>query len=252
VTFVARVGNDAFGAEAVRRYQAEGINTGFVLQDAKLPTGAAAIVVDDNAENSIVVAAGANGALTADDVRIAAPAIQSADAVLCQLETPLDANWEAFRLARAAGVLTILTPAPMTELPDDMLRLCDVCVPNRSEMELLVDRPINHRADVQAAAEALRARGVKSVAVTLGAEGVLLIESSTALHLPSIKVRAVDTTGAGDAFTAALAVFHAAGCSLQDAARQATAVAALTVTRVGAYGAFPSLAEVERWRGADS
>src|SRR5688572_26471604 len=140
VTFVARVGSDQFATEAIQRYQAEGIDTAFVRQDADRPTGTAAIVVDDEAENAIIIVAGANAGLTSDDVRQASSAIENADAVLCQLETPLDATLEAFRLARAAGVLTVLTPAPAMDLPDELLGLCDLCVPNQTEMKLLARR----------------------------------------------------------------------------------------------------------------
>lgn len=244
VTFVARVGSDAFGEDALRRYQADGVSTRFVQRDLSLPTGTAAILVDDAAENSIIVVPGANGAMTVEDVRAAAEAIQSADAVLCQLETPLEATLEAFRLARSAGRCTVLTPAPMRELPDALLELCDLCVPNKSEIEQLVGRSVNDLVEVAAAADLLRSCGVKRVAVTLGAEGALLLDETGPRHVPAIPVVAVDTTGAGDAFTAALAVRLAEGASFREAARQASAVAALTVSRLGAYESFPSTAEV--------
>ena len=168
VAFVACVGNDTFGGEAIKRYQAEGIDTSFVRQDGSSPTGTAAIVVDDNAENCIVIVPGANAELSAADVRAAASVVQEADAVLCQLETPLEATLEALRLARAAGKLTILTPAPVVDLPEELLRLCDVCIPNRTEMEWLIGTPVQTVEQAHAAAISLRARGVKVVVVTLG------------------------------------------------------------------------------------
>ena len=163
VSFVARVGNDTFGQEAIRCYQNEGIDTTFVRTDEHCPTGTAAIVVVDNAENCIIVVPGANAGLSPDDVREASPAIQNADVLLCQLETPLDATLEAFRLARAAGVRTMLTPAPATELSDELLRLSDLCVPNKTEMELLVGRKIECRDDAESAARLLRERGVGTI-----------------------------------------------------------------------------------------
>ncbi len=247
VAFVARVGNDAFGQEAVRRYRMEGIDTTFVRTDERRPTGAAAIVVDDNAENCIVVVAGANAGLSPADVQAAASAIQGADILLCQLETPLDVTEEAFRLARAAGVRTVLTPAPAAELPDELLRRCDFCVPNKTEMELLVGRKVDSPADAEAAARVLRGRGVGAVIVTLGSLGALLLDDEGATLVPAVRVEAVDPTGAGDAFTAALAVSLAAELSLRDAARQASVVAGLTVTRIGAQMAFPSRAELGNW-----
>ncbi len=248
VAFVARVGNDAFGAEAVRRYQEDGIDTTFVRQDTDHPTGAAAIVVDDEAENFIIVAAGANARLTPQDVRDASHVIRRADAVLCQLETPLDATLEALCLARAAGVRTVLTPAPATDLPDELLGLCDLCVPNRIEIERLVNRPVDNLRNVFAAAELLRARGVKTVAVTMGAEGAIIVDDDAAWHVPATEVQAIDPTGAGDAFTAALAVSLANGITIGQAVRRASQVAAITVTRLGTHTAFPSLAEVSQWQ----
>jgi ribokinase len=250
VTFVACVGSDAFGTEALNRYRAEGIDTSFVRQDAARPTGTAAIVVDDKAENCIIVVPGANAGLTPEDVRKASSAIQHADAVLCQLETPLEATLEAFRLARAAGKLTVLTPAPVTLLPEELLRLCDLCVPNETEMELLVGQTVASTDDAHSAAAALRARGVRSVAVTMGDRGALLLDDTGATHVPAVRVEAVDTTGAGDAFTAALAVSLAQGLALREAARRASLVAALTVTRIGTQAAFPDRAQVDARMGS--
>jgi ribokinase len=244
VTLVARVGSDTFGTEAVQLYQAEGIDTSFVRQDTNRPTGTAAIVVDDQAENAIIIVAGANAGLTPDDVREASSAIQNADAVLCQLETPLDATLEAFRLARAAGILTVLTPAPVTELPDELLQLCDLCVPNQTEMKHLARCPLDNERDAHSAANLLRARGVRTVALTMGSRGAMLVDDEGAEHIPAVKVDAVDTTGAGDAFTAALAVSLAEGSALKVAARRSSIAAALTITRIGTQTAFPSLAEV--------
>jgi ribokinase len=245
VTFVACVGNDSFGAQAIGQFQREGINTAFIRQDANQPTGTAAIMVDDDAENCIIIVPGANAGLSIADVRAASSAIQQADAVLCQLETPLEATQEAFRLARAAGKLTVLTPAPVRELPDELLCLCDLCVPNRIEIEVLVGRAVHSHEDAHAAAKSLMARGVKSVALTMGGSGAFLLDDTGAIHIPAVAVDAVDTTGAGDAFTAALAVSLADGLPLKEAARRASLVAAITVTRIGTQAAFPQRKEVD-------
>jgi ribokinase len=247
VSLIARVGNDAFGQEALRRYIAEGLDTTYVRADEQRPTGTAAIIVDDQAENCIIVVGGANAGLSPADVRSAAAAIQNADVLLCQLETPLAATLEAFRLARAAGVRTVLTPAPATELPDELLRLCDICVPNKTEMELLTGLSVESLGAAEAAAWKLRQRGVGIVVVTMGAAGALLLDDDGATHIPAVRVEAVDPTGAGDSFTAALAVALAEGLSLREAARKASVVAALTVTRIGTQAAFPTRAEVEDW-----
>lgn len=247
VTFVACVGNDSFGTEAIRQYQRDGIRTEFIRQDPSEPTGTAAILVDDQAENCIIVIPGANAALSPVDVRNAATVIQEADAVVCQLETPLEATREAFRLAREAGKRTILTPAPVVELSDELLRLCDVCVPNRSEMEILVGRAVNDLDEAHQAAKLLMSRGVKSVALTMGRNGAFIADERTAMHIPAVPVDAVDTTGAGDAFAASLAVSLCEGHTFPEAAQRASVVAALTVTRIGTHAAFPSSGDVHRW-----
>jgi len=245
VSFVARLGNDAFGQDSLRRYRVEGLDTTSVRADADRPTGVAAIIVDDQAQNCILVASGANAGLSPQDVREAAPAIQNADLLLCELGIPLEAILEAFRLARSAGVRTVLTPAPAVALPEELLQLCDLCVPNETEIELLTERAIGSIGETEAAAAELRRRGVRSVVVTLGGRGALLLDGDGVAHIPAIPVKAVDPTGAGDAFTAGLAVFWGEGLALREAARRASAVAALTVTRPGTQAAFPTRAEVE-------
>lgn len=245
VTIVSRVGGDVFGDSMVRSYQEQGIDTTHVRRDGEHPTGVAAIVVDDAARNCILVVPGANGALTPADVQEAAAAIASAVVLLCQLEVPLDSVLAAFRIARAAGVRTILNPAPAVPLPEELLRLTDVCIPNEPELEALTGLPTALATDVMAAALALRGRGPRAVLVTLGERGALLLEQDHAEHVPAVSVAAVDPTGAGDAFIGSLAVFWAEGRSLAEAARLATRAAALSVTRPGTQTSFPSRAEVE-------
>jgi ribokinase len=244
VAFIACVGSDSFGDAAVDQYRAEGINTEFVRRVDNQATGTAAIVVDDRAENCIVVVPGANAELTGEDVKRAANAIATADAVACQLETPLAVTLEAFRIARATGIRTVLTPAPAVELPDELLPLCDVCVPNRMEIERLVGRKVSSLTDARAAAASLLERGVKAVALTMGSEGAVIADRSQTAHVPAVKVDAVDTTGAGDAFTAALTVSLCEGLSLRQSAERASLAAALAVTRVGAQTSFARRAEL--------
>ena len=248
VTFVARVGNDGFGIQAIRTYEAEGINISCIQVDDEVPTGTAAILVDDDAENCIIVVASANDRLTPEDVRAASSAIAQADLVLCQLETPVETAIEAFRLAREANKLTVLTPAPAQNVTPELLQLCDVCVPNETEISAIVQEPVFAEADAIGAAELLRGRGVGRVALTMGSAGVLVLDESGPTHIPATKVDAVDTTGAGDAFTAALAVSLADGLSLVDSARFAGEVAAISVTRIGTQTSFPSLQELNNWR----
>jgi ribokinase len=247
VTFISRVGDDQFGNEAIRHFQNEGISTSFVFQDSQQPTGTACILVDDRGENCIVIIAGANGQLTPDDIRMATPAIQDADLVLCQLETPLLSTLEAFRIAQETGVRTMLTPAPAVELPDMLLELCDICIPNRTEIELLTKTSVQNAGDAEAAARLLRARGVKTVVVTLGRDGAFILDDLGGTHIAALAVDAVDTTGAGDAFTASLAVALAEGKSLREASQFAARIAAMSVTRMGTQTSFPGRSDFEKW-----
>jgi ribokinase len=247
VTFVARVGNDGFGAEAIEAYQAEGINTSFIQQDDEQPTGTAAILVDDNAENCIIVVAGANACLTPEHAQAARLVIENSNVLLSQLETPAATTLKAFQMARATNVLTILTPAPAENVTPELLELCDICVPNKTEIATIVGQPVNSEQDVIHAAAFLRSRGVKRVVLTMGGDGVLLVDESGSSHIPATKVEAVDTTGAGDAFTGALAVGLAEGLTLEEAARRSGVVAAIAVTRTGTQPSFPTLKELNQW-----
>jgi ribokinase len=245
VSMVTKIGRDVFGEQARRNFEDQGIDTTHVTTDAARPTGVAAILVDDAASNCIVVVAGANEALRAEDVRAAAEAIRSASILLCQLETPLEATLEAFRIAKEAGVRTLLNPAPAATLPDEVLRLTDLLVPNEPELGMLTGRKLASLDQVKAAAGELRGRGPKTVVATLGAQGALIVTEKEATHVPTSAVKAIDTTGAGDAFIGSLAVFLAEGRALAEAVRGANAVAAITVTRPGTQTSFPRRAEVQ-------
>jgi ribokinase len=244
-TLVSRVGRDVFGDGIIRHLTQEGLDASYIREDVMQPTGTAAIVVDDAAENCIIVVPGANGVLSPQDVREAAPALQRAQALLCQLEVPAQTVLEAFRIARGAGVRTILNPAPAASLSDELLQLADLCVPNESELETLTGHPLGGEDEIAAAARTLVRRGPSTVLVTLGARGALIVSAESAESIPSFPVEAVDPTGAGDAFIGAVAVFLAEGRPMKEAARWACAAAALSVMRPGAQAAFPARAEVE-------
>lgn len=239
VTLIACVGNDSMGTAAIEHFRTEGIHTELIHTMRDQSTGTAAIVVDDRAENCIIVVPGANALLSLDHVRQAAECIAASDAVVCQLETPIDATLEAFRIARKAGKKTILTPAPIRDLPDELLQLCDLCIPNRTEMETLSKRSITSSLEAEEAMTTLICRGVGAVALTLGSDGACISERGATVTIPAVKVNAVDTTGAGDAFSAALAVMLSEGIPLTESARYAVQVAAISVTRAGTQPSFP-------------
>jgi ribokinase len=157
----------------------------------------------------------------------------------------LETTQEAFRIARAAGVRTLLNPAPAVPLPDELLRLTDLCIPNETEAELLTGQRVTTPAEAEQAARVLLQRGPSTLLVTLGPRGVLLIDGPTVEHLPSVPVAAMDASGAGDVFIGSLAVFVVEDLPLREAARRANVAAALSVTRPGTQASFPTRAEIE-------
>jgi ribokinase len=253
VTFVARLGADPLGDQAVAGYRREGILTDLVVRDPDRPTGVALIIVDARGENSITVALGANEALSPDDVERAADRIRAADAVVMQLEVPLAAVERAAALAAAAGVPVILDPAPAPDagLPAALLAHVTCLKPNESEAERLTGIRVIDVASATRAAADLRARGPRTVIVTLGAAGAVLVDDAGARHMPAHPIVAVDTTAAGDAFTGALATAVGRGGSWDDAVRLALAAGASAATRMGAQPSLPTEAECAAFLAAD-
>lgn len=245
VTFVARVGRDLFGEQALAGYRAERMDVRHVTCDEDAPSGVALICVDRAAENSIVVAPGANERLSPQDVDRAEPEIAAADFVVLQLEIPLPAVVHAAEVAERHGVPVILNPAPAAAIPDELLRRCYLLTPNRSECAMLTGMPVTDAADVERAADALLARGVRHVVVTLGGEGSLVKGPDYCEWVEARRVEAVDTTGAGDTFNGALAVALSEGRSLREAVRFATAASSIAVTRMGAQSSVPMREEVD-------
>ncbi|MBO0698803.1 MAG: ribokinase [Zavarzinella sp.] len=239
VAFVGRVGADDFGKATREQLAREGVDVSYLLTDPDRPTGTAAILVDDAGENAIVGVPGANLGLTPDDIRDASDLLRESAILLAPCETMIETILEAFRVARPGGRLCVLNPAPARELPDELLRLVDVCVPNETELRMITGRPTESLDDVAAAAEVLLARGVGTVIATLGPRGALLVGPGTPAHVPGIPVAAIDTSGAGDAFCGALAAYLAEGGALIDAARKANLVAARSVMKPGTQASFP-------------
>lgn len=247
VTLVARVGQDMFGDQAVAGFVKDGITVDHVRRDKAAPSGVALIFVAKDGENSIAVASGANGRLAPADVRKAKPAIQSASALVMQLETPLETVQAAADLAAAKGVRVILNPAPARPLPDELLRKVTILTPNESEAELLTGLAVKDEAGARQAAVALLAKGPTTVILTLGARGALVAEAGGAQLVPGFKVKPVDTTAAGDIFNGALAVALGEGKPLPEAVRFANAAAAISVTRMGAQPSAPKRTEIDRF-----
>jgi ribokinase len=245
VRLIGCVGADADGDRIRQALGGAGVDVSGLVGTAGAATGTALILVDAQGRNQIGVAPGANHRLTVAMAEPFAATLAWAQVLVCQLETPLPVVRWALARARRHEVITLLNPAPARDLPDDLLALVGYLTPNEGEAQALAGIPVADLESARGAAERLLARGAGRVVVTLGEQGALACDGERAVHFPAFPVRAVDTTGAGDAFTGALAVGLAAGGSLEEAIPLANAAGALCCTRPGAQAALPDRAEVE-------
>ncbi|MBA3075179.1 MAG: ribokinase [Anaerolineae bacterium] len=249
VSMIGCVGDDSFGRELVENLSKEGVDTSHVFVQPKVSSGVALIQVDDQAQNSIAVASGANFRLSSEYVEKAMQAIEKIDVVVLQLETPLETIYTAARVANQRGAKVILNPAPAQVLENDLLQLVDYLIPNEYEIATMTGFQIQNITDVNQAAQQLFSKGVKNLIVTLGNKGSVIFEGNTnnSVDIPAWKVQAVDTTAAGDCFIGAFAVGLSIEKSVKDAAAFASAAAAISVTRVGAQPSLPKIDEVNQF-----
>lgn len=239
VTFICKTGNDIFGKQAAEIFENEGIDTSYLLEDPANPSGVALITVDDNGENTIVVASGSNGTLSRGDLEHSKNVIENASVVLMQLEIPLDTVQYIAAIAREKNVRVILNPAPTCELPLNMMKNISIITPNEREAEMLTGIAVNNFDTAKEAAKALSSKGIETVIITLGPKGALVYHGGKFEHVPSVEVRAVDTTAAGDVFNGALAVALNEGKEILEATSFACKAAAISVTRKGAQSSAP-------------
>ena len=245
VTFVARLGKDSWGDLALAGFITDRIDVMHVVRDDSGPSGAALIFVSKKGQNCIAVAGGANNRLSGLDVEKAAPAIAAADFMVLQLETPLATVEAAISIAVEKGIPVILNPAPGQSLPNSILKHVSILTPNESEAELLTGIRISGLKAAARAAELLLRRGVRTVIITLGAQGAWVSTHEMQGHVPGFTVKAVDATAAGDTFNGALAVALAEGKPLLQAVRFGHAAAALSVMKKGAQLSIPRREEIE-------
>lgn len=243
VTFVCKVGRDLFGEKSLDGYKACGIDISHVMFSDK-PSGVALITVDSHAENSIVVASGANNDITPDDMDTIAGTIRSASLLLMQLEIPLSAVERAAAIAHEAGVPVVLNPAPAAKLPESLFSCVDLIIPNETEAAAITGMRVADEDSAVRAATSLKSKGIDNVIITLGSKGSLVCNSKIS-HVPAMRVNAVDTTAAGDTFCGAVCVALSEGRSLEEAVHFATAAAALSVQRFGAQDSVPTRGEVD-------
>ena len=245
VTMVTKLGQDVFGENTLKNFNAWGVSTQHVHFTDQAFTGVAPIAVDAEGNNSIIVVTGANDLLTAEEVEAARPAIAASSIVVCQLEIPPDINLAALRIAREEGVKTIFNPAPArSEIPQELYQLSDIFCPNETETELLTGMSVQSLEEAEYAAKVLIGRGAASVILTLGERGSLLVTGTATEHVPVAPVKALDTTGAGDAFVGSLAFFLAAGKPLSDSVRRANRIAAVSVQSSGTQSSFPEAGDL--------
>jgi ribokinase len=249
VVLIAKVGNDVFGREAVSLFIREGIDTSCIVADPVNPSGVALITVDGRGENCIVVASGANGNLLPEDLcsPSARERIRNASLILMQLEIPLKTVEFVAGLAAEHRVPVILNPAPACWLSDELLRKIDILTPNQREAEMLSGVAIADRDSAETAARLLADKGVKTVIITMGANGALVLAGGQVDWVAAPVVKAVDTTAAGDVLCGALVVALTEGKPIRESVVFACRAAALSVTKMGAQQSAPFRAEVDEF-----
>ncbi len=246
VSFISRLGRDAFADIALSSWKAEGIDPQITFAEDE-PTGAAYIFVsDETGDNAIIVVPGAAGGIDAAQVEAQRAVIEASRIFVTQLEQPLEAALAGLRIARSAGVTTLFNPAPAAALPDAIYPLCDYVIPNESEATGLTGLPVSTLDEARAAGDVLLAKGAGAALITLGARGALLHTAKSSLMVEAFNAgKVIETAGAGDSFVGAFAAALADGMAPEDAVRFGCAAAAISVTRPGTAPAMPMRAEIE-------
>jgi ribokinase len=245
VVMISKLGRDVFGDNTLENFNSLGVDTEHVYFSESAFSGVAPIAVDPDGNNSIIIVTGANDLLTEDELEKARAAIRGSHIMVCQLEIPLEITLAAMRIARQEGVKVILNPAPAREsLPEELYSLSDIFCPNESETELLTGMPVTTVKQAEDAAASILERGAKTVVLTLGERGSLLVTQEIVEHVEGQAVRALDTTGAGDAFVGSLAFFIAQGKTLVEAMHRSNQIAAVSVQASGTQTSFPAVGDL--------
>ena len=238
-SFITKVGSDVFGKQSIQLFNSENIDTSGILSDSTTPSGVALITVDDIGENAIVVASGANANLTPADIEKSLQKIKDPALFLLQLEIPEAAVRYAIEYASSKGIKVVLNPAPVNGFVPSLLPLVDVLTPNKYEVEMLTGVKVVDNVSARQAAEKLQDRGVKTIVITLGSQGAVLLHKGEFNVIPAIKCEAVDTTAAGDVFNGALCVAITEDREMLPAVEFACRAAAISVTKMGAQSSIP-------------
>ena len=248
IRMIGKVGKDSFGETLINQLKYDKVKTNYIHRE-DCASGVAMITVDKNAENSIVVAPGANFKVLEKDIDKCIEAIDESDIVVLQLETPINTIKYALQKSKELGKYTILNPAPAVKLEDSIIENVDLLTPNETELEILSGVKIENEDDIKKAANVLIEKGVKQLIVTLGSKGSLYIDKDNIKLKKSYKVEAIDTTAAGDSYTGALAVAFAQDKDIDEAMDYASKVGALAVTKEGAQSSLPTMEDVNNFRG---
>lgn len=249
VYFIGQVGRDENGYEMIETLKKDNIDISHIKYSENSPTGIAIITVDDEGRNSIIVVSGANMEITEQWIREAENTIKQSRMLVAQFETPLQVTIEAFKIAKANGVITVLNPAPAKQIPDELLKLTDIIVPNETEAFELTNVKVDDNESIKEAARKFIKKGIAFVIITLGERGAALVTSDKLSIVPAYKVKAIDTTAAGDSFIGALVSklqneesidFE----SIEKSIKFANKVSSIVVQRQGAQPSLPYLDEV--------
>ena len=240
---IASIGNDLYGKAALELWDREHVDCSHVHISPDAPTGAGFIMVDQDGNNEILIDLGANNKLSAEHISKSTDVICAADVLIMQLEIPLQPVEEALRIATENSVFSILNPAPWQPLPQDILTGCSLITPNKTEAKLMLGIPADSVIDINALADGLIQKGLRSVIITLGDKGCFLINRQYRELIPAFSTDALDTTGAGDTFTASLGTALAEKASLKEAALFASAASALSVSKYGVIDSLPTRQE---------
>jgi ribokinase len=247
VAMVGRVGEDDFGQRLLDNLDQASIVSEHVIRDANSVTGTAVILVDERGENSIVVSPGANGFVSPADVTFAEEIIRNAKIVLLQLEIPIPAVEKAIDLARKYDVMVLLNPAPARKVPAEMLTKVNMLIPNETEAGFYTGIEVHDVNSAMQAGNALVEMGIEKVIITLGDKGALYVSSTEEFHIPARKVKAIDTTAAGDAFIGGVSAAIVKGFLLKQAMEYGCCAGALAATRLGAQTSLPAVDEVDQF-----
>ncbi|MCY6485193.1 ribokinase [Clostridium aestuarii] len=255
VYMISKVGLDGNGEALINELVKDNINVDYIFKDENKPTGTAIITVDDEANNCIIVAAGANTAINKAEILKASEVIKKSDIILSQFETPIEVAIEAFKIAKENDKVTILNPAPAKEISEELLKYTDIIIPNETETYELTKVEVNNLEDAKKAGNKFFEKGVRCVIITLGSKGAALITENNAEVIPAYKVNAVDTTAAGDSFIGAFSSkidskklnFE----NMKEAIKFGNKVSAIAVQREGAQPSIPYLKEIEEIYGEE-